>query len=106
MNNLEIFEQKHMMAFIELQSLTKQKKALEERDKEIRDILVKGMDEYGIESIDNEYVNIIRIKATPGKPKLDEKSWRAEDPEGYNEVFSTYNKMAGAKKAHVRITTK
>lgn len=106
MNEIAAFEKNHMMAFIELHQIEEQKKALEARDKEIRSILTKGMEEHGIESIDNEYIRISHISASPGKPKLDEKAWLAEDPEGYREVFDKYNKMSGAKKAYVRITLK
>lgn len=105
-NKALIFEQKHMMAFLELRNLQKSIDAAEDRMKEIRETLLKGMEENGIKSIDNEYVTISHVNGTPGKPKLDEKAWRAEDPEGYNKVFQKYNKMAGARRASVRIVTK
>lgn len=106
MNAIEKYEARYMMAMIELRDIETQKKALESRDKEIRSMLTEGMEEYGIESIDNDYVKITYINPTPGTPKLDEKTWRAEDPEGFNKVFSMYNKMSGGKKGYVRITTK
>lgn len=106
MNAVQKFENKHMMAFIELQQITKQQKELKARDAEIRAILSKGMEEYGIESIDNEFVKINYIQPTAGSLKLDEKSWKAEDPDGYRKVFQKYNKMQGAKKGHVRIDPK
>lgn len=105
-NKVALFEQKNMMAFIELHNIEQQKKELDARDKEIREIITKGMEENGIDSIDNDYVKITYIPPTDGKPKLDEKAWRAEDPEGYNKVFSLYNKMSGAKKGYVRITVR
>ena len=105
-NNVTVFENKHMMAFIELRDIEKQKKALEDRYNTIREEITRGMDEYGIKSIDNEYVNIVYVLPSPGKPKLDEKTWRAEDPEGYQKVYKLYNKMSGGRKGYVKITTK
>lgn len=106
MENAITFEQKHMMAFMELRNLENNIAAQEERLKAVKAQILKGMEEYGIKSIDNEYVTISYVAPTPGKPKLDETAWRAEDPEGYNAVFEKYNKMAGAKKGYVRIKTK
>ena len=105
-NTPTVFEQKHMMAFLELRNLSNDIKAKEDRMAAVKERIIKGMEDNNIVSINNEYVTISRVDETPGKPKLDEKAWRAEDPDGYNEVFQKYNKMSGAKKAHIRIVTK
>lgn len=106
MDNELLFQKKNMMAFIELQQVTKARKEAEAREKEIKEQLVKGMDEFGLVSIDNEYVRISYVRPTEGSPKLDEKTWKAEDPEGYHEVFNKYNKMSGGKKGYVRVDLK
>lgn len=100
------FEQRHMMAFLELRNNERQMEVLKERSETIREQLVKGMEENGIKSIDNEYVTITYVAPTEGKPKLDEKTWKAEDPDGYRKVFNMYNKMSGKRQAYVRIKTK
>ena len=105
-NAVTLFEQKHMMAFLELRNLANEVKAKEERMKAIKETIERGMEEHGIASINNDYVTISHVPANPGKPKLDETAWKAEDPDGYHKVFSKYNKMSGAKKAYVRIVTK
>ena len=100
------FEKKHMMAFVELRDIERQKAALEDRYNAIRAEITKGMEEHSIKSIDNEYVSIVYVLPSPGKPKLDEKAWRAEDPEGYQKVYKIYNKMSGGRKGYVKITAK
>ena len=105
-NTALIFEQKNMMAFIELRNLSLEIDRQKERMDAIKETLFKGMDENGIKSIDNEYITITFVDASIGKPALDEKTWKAEDPESYRKVFNQYNKMSGAKKAHIRIKAK
>lgn len=105
-NSSLIFEQKHMMAFVELRNLSLEIDRQKERMDAIKETLFKGMEENGIKSIDNKYVTITYVDASPGKPALDEKTWKAEDPESYRKVFNEYNKMAGQKKAHIRIKAK
>ena len=106
MNALQKFEAQNMMAFIELQKLEKASKAIEQRKKEVREMLAEKMEEHGIKSVDNEYVKITFFPATPAKPTLDTKRWRAADPEGYSEVFDSYNKLDGGKKAYVKVDAK
>ena len=105
-NQVTVFEQKHLMMFLELRNLANEVKAKEERMEAIKGVIKKGMEENGITSISNDYVTISHVPASPGKPKLDEKSWRAEDPEGYEKVFNKYNKMSGQKRGYIRIVTK
>lgn len=105
-NAVTLFEQKHMMAFLELRNLANEVKAKQDRMAAIKKVIEDGMKENGITSINNDYVTISYVPATPGKPKLDEKTWKAEDPDGWHKVFNVYNTMSGAKKGYVRITTK
>ena len=105
-NQVTLFEQKNMMAFLELRNLANEVKAKEERMEAIKETIKKGMVEHGITSISNDYVTISHVPANPGKPKLDETAWKAEDPDGYREVFNKYNKMSGQKRGYIRIVTK
>ena len=106
MDNSLVFQQQYMMAFMALRNLENEISDREERLKELKSQILKGMEAYDLKSIDNDYVTISYVAPTPGKPALDEKAWRAEDPDGYNEVFNKYNKMAGGRKGYVRIKTK
>lgn len=105
-NEIKLFEQQNMMAFIELRDLSKKADEIKARYEEVRDMLAKGMEEYGIKKIDNEYVAITYVAPTPDGVKLDEKTWRAEDPKGYNKVFEKYNKRASGRKGYVKVTAK
>ena len=105
-NELQKFEQQNMMAFIELRDLEKTAESIEKRKKEVREMLKEKMEEHGIKSIDNDYVKITFFPATPDKPSLDTKTWRSEDPDSYNDVFSRFNKMAGGKSSYVKVKAK
>lgn len=106
MDNSLVFQQQYMMAFMALRNLENEIADREERLNEIKSQILKGMEAYDLKSIDNDYVTISYVAPTPGKPKLDEAAWRAEEPEQYNEVFNKYTKMAGAKRGYVRIKSK
>lgn len=105
-NNLQLFNHECAMLFMELRDLEFAKKELKTREDEARAALENAMSKYNIKEVDNQYVKVTFIDAVPKSKKLDEKTWRAEDPEGYNEVFNKYNKLAGGRKASVRITPK
>lgn len=101
---IEKFEQQNMMAFIELQDLENQAKAIEARKNEVRDILTRGMEENGIVSIDNDYVKISYV-APSESTSLDTKTLRAERPEIYNSLMADFSKTT-KKKGYVRIKVK
>ena len=105
-NNLQLFNRECAMIFMELRDLEFAKKEIKARDEEARAALLNAMDKYNIKEVDNDYVHVTFVDAVPKSKKLDEKTWRAEDPEGYNEIFNKYNKLAGGRKASVRITPK
>lgn len=104
MNEVQKFEQQNMMAFIELQTLEKQSKTIEDRKAEVREILTAGMEEHGIKSIDNEYVKIVYV-APSESTSLDTKKLRAEEPDTYNGLMKAYSKVT-KRKGSVRITVK
>ena len=105
-NKMELLNQECALLFIELRDLELAKKEIKAREDEARAALENAMAKYNIKEVDNQYVKVTFVDEVPKSKKLDEKAWRAEDPEGYNEVFGKYNKLSGGRKASVRITPK
>lgn len=104
MNEIQKWEQQHMMAFIELRDLEAQSKSIEARKAEVRQMLTESMEEHGIVGIDNDYVKITYIGPTEST-SLDTKKLRASEPETYNDLVGAYPKVT-KKKGHVRIAVK
>lgn len=102
----QIFKKEYGMLFIELRDLEIQKKDIAEREKEAREALRQAMEKYGIKKVETPTVDVTWVPPVEAKPKLDEKAWRAADPDGYNEVFDAYNKLSGGRRGSVRITPK
>ena len=103
---ITVFEEQYMEACKSLAEMTKQRKKLEEEEKNFKTQLEKAMDEYGIKTIDNQYVKFNRIDANPGKPSVDLKKMEKEEPELYQELLEDYPKLSGKKKSYVRMTVK
>lgn len=103
---ITVFEEKYMEACKSLGEMTKQRKKLEEEEKKFKVQLEKAMDEYGIKTIDNQYVKFNRVDANPGKMSVDLKKMEKEEPELYQELLEDYPKLTGKKKAYVRMTVK
>ena len=106
MTNELQFKQEYGLLFVALRELEVQKKKIESKEKEAREELRKAMEKHNIKEVDTSVIKATWIAPVEASKKLDEKAWRAADPEGYNEVFEKYNKMGGAKKSSVRITPK
>ena len=103
---LQAFDNQHLAVFQNLADLTKQKKALDEQEKEVKAQLEKLMDEYGIKWLENQYIKIIRVAATQGKQTIDIDKLKKEEVELYNELIADYPKTTGAKKAYVMFKVK
>lgn len=103
-NEIQAFENKYMMVMANIASLEKQVKKLQDRQKSLKEELEKAMDEYNIQSIDNEYVKITRIEASE-TVSIDLKELQKKEPELYNELLKDYPKVT-KRKAYVRITVK
>lgn len=103
-NEIQAFENKYMMVMANIASLEKQVKKLQDRQKSLKEELEKAMDEYNIQSIDNEYVKITRIEASE-TVSIDLKELQKKEPELYDELLKDYPKVT-KRKAYVRITVK
>ncbi len=103
---IAVFEEKYMVACQKLSEAVKQKKALEELEKQAKASLEKVMDEYGIKSMDNPFIKFTRIAENPGKQTVDLDKMQKEEPELYADLLKDYPKTTGKKKAYVKFDTK
>ena len=103
---LQVFDKHYLAMFQNLADVTKQKKALEDQEKKVKSQLEKLTDEYGIKSLDNQFIKIIRIDANPGKQTIDVDKLLKEEPELHAELLADYPKTSGAKKAYIRFDVK
>ena len=103
-NEIQVFETKYIAKMAELQRLAKAKKEMEAVEKEIKVDLEKAMDEYGIKSIDNEFLKITRVEASSSK-SIDLATMKKKEPELYAELLEDYPKVTN-RKPYVRFTVK
>ena len=103
---LQVFENQYLAVFQNLAEVTKQKKALEEQEKDAKKQLEKLMDEYGISSIDNKFIKITRVAASKGKQTIDLDKLLKEEPQLYADLLEDYPKVTGAKAGYVKFNVK
>lgn len=101
---LKVFEEQYLAAMQSLSNMTKQKKALEDQEKVIKEQLEKVMDAYGIKSVDNQFLKITRVAGSTST-SVDLKKMEKEEPELYNELLSDYPKTT-TRKASIRFNVK
>lgn len=87
-----------------LAEVSKRKKLLDLQEKELKEALQPLMEEHGITSINNEFITVSYVPESESVD-IDKKTWKAEDPDGYNKVFSEYNRRT-KRKAHIRFNAK
>ncbi|WP_002145546.1 hypothetical protein [Bacillus cereus] len=104
MNEVQAFENKYLAVMTAIAIHTQQEKNLAAQSKKLKAELEKAMDEHGIESIDNDLINIKRIKATTSTT-IDVTKLKADEPELYGELLGDYPKVSN-RKAHVKFTVK
>ena len=103
-NEVVLFEQNQLDVMRKLSELNAEKKRIDALDAELRDKLVKAMDDYGIVNFKNDYVSITKVDATESVT-VDLKKLEEKEPECYKGLIEDYPKVT-KKKAYVRITVK
>lgn len=103
---VQIFEERYNLACKNLAEMVKQKKAFEEKEKEIKEQLEQVMDAYGIKSLENEFIKFTRIAENAGKQTIDVDAMKKKEPNLYEELLADYPKTTGKKKAYVKFETK
>jgi hypothetical protein len=101
---LQVFENHYLAVFQNLAELTKQKKALEDQEKKFKSQLEKAMDEYGIKSLDNQFIKIIRV-AGSSSTTIDLKKLEEQEPDLFKDLLADYPKTT-TRKASVRFDVK
>ena len=101
---LQVFDQQYLVVFQNLAEVTKQKKVLEDQEKKVKSQLETLMDEYGIKSLDNQFIKITRVAGSTSTT-IDLKKLETEEPELYNDLLVDYPKTT-VKKASVRFNVK
>ncbi len=105
-DELMVFEERYLAVMKGLSDAVKAKKKLEADEKKFKEQLGKVMDEYGIKSVDNQYLRIIRVVGSDGKTTVDIDKMEKEEPELFKELLADYPKTTGAKKASIRFDVK
>ena len=101
---LQVFENQHLAVFRNLAELTKQKKSLEDQEKKIKSQLEKLMDEYGIKSLENQFIKIIRVAGSTST-SIDLKKMEEQEPDLFKDLLADYPKTT-TRKASVRFDVK
>lgn len=94
------FNTKALAVMKQIAEIDKQKKDLEEQDKQVREALKTAMSEYGIKSFDNDILKVTYVAPT-SKTTIDSKSLKKDLPD----VAAKYSKTSSVA-ASVRISVK
>ena len=103
-NEVVLFEQNQLDVMRKLSELNAEKKRIDALDAELRDKLVKAMDDYGIVNFKNDYVSITKVDATESVT-VDLKKLEEKEPECYEGLIADYPKVT-KRKGYVKITVK
>lgn len=95
-NELVVFEKQNLALFKGLADATKAKKKLESDEKKLKTKLEKLMNEYGIKSIDNQFIKITRVNGSTST-SIDVKELEKKEPKFYAELLEDYPKITTRK---------
>lgn len=87
------FENTNLVYFKQLGELTKQKKLLEKQEKEVKVQIQKSMEEYNVQSIDNEHIKISYVVSKPSV-SIDLKQLEKKENELYEGLLKDYPKKS------------
>ena len=99
-NAIQLFNDEAMIIMKSIASLDKQKKAIDEQDKQIRNALKNAMDEFGIKSFENDLLKVTHIAETT-KTSID----TAKLKKDYPDIAKKYSKVSKVS-AYIRISVK
>ena len=105
-NEIELYEGHYMTVFKRLAEMVKTTKQIEEDEKKIKEQIEKSMDEFGIKSIDNQYINITRVAAGSNKVTIDLDAFMKAEPNNYAELLADYPKEVKGRAAYVTFKIK
>ena len=97
---MQVFNDKAIVLMKNIAQLDKQKKILENQDKEVREALKKTMDEFGIKSFENDILKVTFVAETT-RTSIDSEKLKKD----YPEIAEKYSKTSKVS-ASVRIAVK
>lgn len=103
-NNLIEFEEHALGAMKKIADVNKEMKQLKEIDAQNRKYVEDLMEEYGVKSIDNDFVKIAYVEPTEST-SVDIKLLEKKEPELHQELLEDYPKVT-KRKGYARITAK
>lgn len=105
-NEVALFNEQYLAAFRKLADAVKAKKKLEQDEKALKEQLQKAMDEFGIKSIDNEYIKITRVAGGKDSVTVDLKAFQEKEPNNYKELLADYPKTVKGRSGYVKFEVK
>ena len=103
---IQAFNEKYLAVMKGLAETKIEIKRLQDVEKKAKKSLGEVMDEYGIKSIDNKYLKIIRVAGSEGKETIDLDALQKEEPELYAELLEDYPTITGKKAPSIRFDAK
>ena len=94
------FDSRHIELFRGIKEIELAKAAIEDKEKKLKDDLLKAMEENNVFSIDNEFVKVTKVDETESVT-FDSKRFKEDDPFTYD----LYTKVS-KRKAYIKITVK
>ena len=101
---IRAIEAQYLTQMQDLARITLQRKELESQEKAAKAQLKKAFQEYGIKSIDNEFIKITYIPSSKSV-SLDTKKFKEAEPEYYEELMEDYSKET-TRSATIRFNVK
>ena len=103
-NEIEKFNEQALSVMENIAHFAKKKSEIEAKDKALRDELLKLCEEYGVQSVDNQFVKISYVKGSESV-SVDLKKMENAEPDLYAELIEDYPKKT-VRKPYMRIVAK
>ena len=103
---IALFDEQYLTVFQQLAALTLEKKKLEAQEKKVKEQIQSAMDQFGIKSIDNDYIKITRVEQGKDSVTVDLEAFAAAEPEEYAGLLKDYPKTVKGKAGYVRFNVK
>lgn len=104
MNSLEKFNSAGLEIMRDMRQMLITKKQIEEQEKRAKARLLDLMEEYGVKSVDNEFVRITYVDGSESV-SIDLKEMEKQEPSLYSELLHDYPKVS-RRSPSIRITVK
>lgn len=103
---LQIFEEQYLAMMQSLSDMTKQKKKLEDQEKKVKEQLKQVFEQYGIKSLDNQFLKITRVSGSADSVTIDLTKFQENEPETFADILKDYPKTVKGKSASIRFDVK